>query len=242
MTKKKEKNQSTGDDIIAKSASWTFGEGTAKKFTSHVSKSVPFYEVGQELILEYSEFFVSPKDLIYDVGSSTGVLTAKLADKYIDKSVSVIGLDIEQQMIAQANKENRRKNINYVKSDLLNYKYKKTNLIVSYYTLQFTHPKVRQEILDKFYDSLNWGGALIVFEKVRAPDARFQDYSTQIYNEYKLKSGYNESNIINKQRSLKRVLEPFSTKANYDLMKRAGFKDIMTIQKYVCFEGFLAIK
>ena len=145
-------------------------------------------------------------------------------------------------MIAQANKENRRKNINYVKSDLLNYKYKKTNLIVSYYTLQFTHPKVRQEILDKFYDSLNWGGALIVFEKVRAPDARFQDYSTQIYNEYKLKSGYNESNIINKQRSLKRVLEPFSTKANYDLMKRAGFKDIMTIQKYVCFEGFLAIK
>ncbi len=242
MSKKRKKNQSTGDDIIAKSASWTFGKGTAKKFTSHVSKSVPFYEVGQELILEYSEFFVSPKDLIYDVGSSTGVLTAKLADKYIDKSVSVIGLDIEQQMIAQANKENRRKNIKYVKSDLLNYKYKKTNLIVSYYTLQFTHPKVRQEIFDKFYDSLNWGGALIVFEKVRAPDARFQDYSAQIYNEYKLKSGYNESNIINKQRSLKRVLEPFSTEANYDLMRRAGFKDIMTIQKYVCFEGFLAVK
>jgi len=27
-----------------------------------------------------------------------------------------------------------------------------------------------------------------------------------------------------------------------DLLKRAGFSDIMTIMKYVCFEGFLAIK
>ena len=89
---------------------------------------------------------------------------------------------------------------------------------------------------------MNWGGALLMFEKVRAPDARFQDYSVQIYNEYKLKSGYDEANIINKSRSLKRVLEPFSSEANYELMKRAGFKDIMTIQKYVCFEGFLAIK
>ena len=27
-----------------------------------------------------------------------------------------------------------------------------------------------------------------------------------------------------------------------DLMKRAGFVDIMTIYKWVCFEGWLAIK
>ena len=82
----------------------------------------------------------------------------------------------------------------------------------------------------------------MIFEKVRAPDARFQDYSVQIYNEYKLKVGYDESNIINKSRSLKRVLEPFSSEANYQMLQRAGFEDIMTVQKYVCFEGFLAIK
>jgi tRNA (cmo5U34)-methyltransferase len=26
------------------------------------------------------------------------------------------------------------------------------------------------------------------------------------------------------------------------MLKRAGFVDIVTVQKYVCFEGFLAIK
>ena len=42
--------------------------------------------------------------------------------------------------------------------------------------------------------------------------------------------------------SLKGVLEPFSSKANIDFLKRAGFKDIIIIFKYICFEGILAIK
>jgi tRNA (cmo5U34)-methyltransferase len=41
---------------------------------------------------------------------------------------------------------------------------------------------------------------------------------------------------------IKGVLEPFSTQGNLDLLGRAGFKDGTTIQKYLCFEGFLAIK
>ncbi len=45
-----------------------------------------------------------------------------------------------------------------------------------------------------------------------------------------------------KARSLKGVLEPFSSQGNLDLMRRAGFVDIMTVYKYICFEGFLAIK
>jgi tRNA (cmo5U34)-methyltransferase len=41
---------------------------------------------------------------------------------------------------------------------------------------------------------------------------------------------------------LKGVLEPFSTQGNTDLLRRAGFVDLMTVMKYVCFEGYLAIK
>ena len=48
--------------------------------------------------------------------------------------------------------------------------------------------------------------------------------------------------IYNKSLSLRSTLEPFSSNANKDFLKRAGFKDIMTIQKYCSFEGFLAIK
>ena len=75
-------------------------------------------------------------------------------------------------------------------------------------------------------------------EKVRGSDARFQDIMTQTYNEYKISQGFNPNEIIAKSRSLKGVLEPFSTNGNLQLLKRAGFKDIMTVFKYACFSGF----
>jgi tRNA (cmo5U34)-methyltransferase len=102
----------------------------------------------------------------------------------------------------------------------------KSSLIISYYSIQFVHPRFRQEVFDRIYESLEWGGAFVLFEKVRAPDARLQDMAAQIYQ----------------QRCLKGVLEPFSTQGNLDLMKRAGFVDVMSVMKWVCFEGFLAIK
>ena len=37
-------------------------------------------------------------------------------------------------------------------------------------------------------------------------------------------------------------MEPFSSDANLKMLKRAGFKDIITILKFLNFEGFLAIK
>jgi tRNA (cmo5U34)-methyltransferase len=92
------------------------------------------------------------------------------------------------------------------------------------------------------YEALNWGGAFFCFEKVRGPDARFQDIMSAVYTDYKLEQGYTEEEIVGKARSLKGVLEPFSTEGNLGLMERCGFVDVMTIFKYACFEGFLAIK
>jgi tRNA (cmo5U34)-methyltransferase len=84
--------------------------------------------------------------------------------------------------------------------------------------------------------------AFLLFEKVRASDARFQDICTGVYTDFKLENGFSEAEIINKSGSLKGTLEPFSTNGNLDMLRRAGFVDIMTVIKYVPFEGFLAIK
>ena len=81
-----------------------------------------------------------------------------------------------------------------------------------------------------------------MFEKVRGPDARFQDMSVAIYNDFKSKNGFSADEILNKTSSLMGVLEPFSTEGNLGLLRRAGFTDIMSVMKWVCFEGFLAIK
>lgn len=236
----------TGDNIIAENANWRFDGDTAKSFDEHVSKSVPLYKEGQTLVCNLSDYFIKDDSTIYELGCSTGELTLKLAEHNKNKkNAKFIGIDPVSEMIEIANNKKKSKgsiNINFFVDDALLYEYEESDLIVSYYTVQFIRPSDRQKLIDQVYKKLKWGGAFLLFEKVRAPDARFQDMMTGLYNEYKIEQGYNADEIVAKSRSLKGVLEPFSSQANIDMLKRAGFMDIMSVMKYVSFEGFLAIK
>ena len=147
------------------------------------------------------------------------------------KNVKFIAYDIEKGMVKEAKKRCKGlKNVSIKLMDILDIDFGKADLIVSYYTMQFIKPKNRQIVFNRIYEALNWGGGFILLEKVRAVDVRFQDMMTSLYTEYKLEKGYTTDEIIAKSQSLKGVLEPFSTHGNMDLLKRAGFVDIMTIQ------------
>lgn len=235
-----------GDGINADRGNWKFGGETTKSFDEHVSKSVPLYIEGHDLICDVSDFFVKNDSSVYEVGCSTGTLSLKLAEHNKLKSgAKFIGIDIEEDMIQVANEKKELTpdlNVSFHVEDILNMDMESADMIVCYYTVQFIKPAVRQMLIDKLYQNLNWGGALLLFEKVRGADARFQDILTALYTDYKLRLGYTPEDIVSKSLSLKGVLEPFSSQGNIDMLKRSGFSDINTVQKYLCFEGFLAIK
>jgi len=232
-----------GDSIKAENANWNFAGEVSKSFDKHVAKSVPLYHEGHDLIAKVSDFFLPDESLCYDLGCSTGQLISSLAERVGDRNVRFCGIDKEAGMNNEAMKKCKEfPNVELVKSNLLDVEFEPADLFISYYTMQFISPKVRQILFNRIYESLNWGGGFILFEKVRAPDARFQDMMATIYTDFKLNNKYTPDEIVSKTRSLKGVLEPFSTKGNLELMERAGFDDIMSIMKYVCFEGFLAIK
>lgn len=233
-----------GNNIKAERANWSFGGDTAKNFDDHVSKSVPLYNEGHKLVCELSDFFVKSDSVVYEIGCSTGALTTKLAEHSAHKpQARFIGIDVEAPMIEKAKERGKgNKQLEFVVDDIMQMELQPSDLIVAYYTVQFIRPSERQRLFDKLYNSLKWGGALVLFEKVRGPDGRFQDMLVRMYDDFKLSQGYSPEEIISKARSLKGVLEPFSTQGNLDLMKRAGFTDIITIMKYICFEGFVAIK
>ena len=235
----------SGDNIKTNISSWDFGGDTPIKFDEHISKSVPGYEFGQDIISNYSDFFVNltPK-LIYDIGCSTGSLISKIESRHPDKDLKFTGIDIVPEMIEVAKK---RKYLNPNKftfecKDILDMNFKKSSIITSYYTLQFILPSVRQQLVNKIYESLTWGGAFFVFEKTRGPDGRFQDMNTHVYNDYKINKGYSPTEIFSKSRSLAGVLEPFSDIGNIEMFERAGFKDIEYIFTNICFKGWICIK
>jgi len=235
-----------GDGLEIENAAWRFQGAVVDKFDEHVAKSVPFYNQGHELICSLSDYFVKDGSVCYDFGCSTGSLTHKLATHNQHRvGVHLVGIDSEEDMIALAQKKNAAAghvNTSYLVDDIVTTAMEPCDLVTSYYTIQFVRPSVRQDLIQKIYNNLNWGGAFLFFEKVRANDARFQDIMSGIYVDYKLDQGYSADEILGKSRSLKGVLEPFSTQGNVDMLKRAGFVDIISVFKYVCFEGFLAIK
>ena len=233
-----------GNGLNADRANWTFGGEVAQHFDDHVSKSVPLYNEGHQLVCELSDFFIKPDSTCYEIGCSTGALTLKLAaHNSIKPEARFVGVDIEPGMIEFARAQNQGDSrVSFVVDDIVQMELAPADLIVAYYTVQFIRPSERQRLIDKLYQSLRWGGGLLLFEKVRGADGRFQDIPARRYDDYKLSRGFSPDEIVSKARSLKGVLEPFSTQGNVDLLRRAGFTDIMTIMKYICFEGFVAIK
>ncbi len=230
--------------ITAERSAWSFGDGVAEAFSDHAERAIPCYRDGHELICYLSDFFVAPDSTVYDLGCSTGELLQRLAAHNKHKpGVRWIGLDREQAMIERARETCAGvENVELQHQDILTGELEGADMIIAYYTIQFLEERHRQAMFDRIHQALNWGGAFILFEKVGAPDARFQDMMSCLYREFKQRNGFSSDEILNKELSLKGVLKPFSTAGNLGLLNRAGFTDVMTVMKYVSFEGFLAIK
>ena len=236
--------KSSGDNIFKKNSDWSFKGNVYKNFEIHISKSIPMYEETHKIFIKLSDFFLQDDSKIIDIGCSTGKFLKEvyLRHQKNQKKIKYIGVDTVKEMIIFSKKNNKKNKINFFLKDASKFNMDGACIISSFYTMQFISPKKRQFLFNKIYKSLNWGGAFFLVEKVRAPDARFQDIMNQVYLEHKIEKGFSSNEIINKSRSLKSVMEPFSSKGNIDLLKRAGFKDILTVFKHTCFEGFLAIK
>jgi tRNA (cmo5U34)-methyltransferase len=232
-----------GDIIDADNARWRFAGDASTHYDGHVRRSVPFYAETHDLVLKLSDFFVHEGSLVYDLGCATGGLLDALAIRHADRGAHFVGIDREADMVRLARQRTaRHAGVDVVEGELADCALERCDLVVACFTLQFVQPRVRQAVFDRIYAALEWGGGFVLFEKVRAPDARFQDMMSTLYADYKLEQGYSGDEIVAKTRSLKGVLEPFSRAGNLGLLERAGFVDVMSVFKYVCFEGFLAIK
>lgn len=234
-----------GEGIAAANANWSFGGKTAAAFGDHVRRSVPLYDEGHRVVCDLSDFFVRSDSVVYELGVSIGELLGQLVERHgHHRSIRWVGIDIEKDMTDRARErlQGAPGMVSIETADIVLYEFEKTDLVVSYYCLQFVAPKFRQMVVNRIYEALEWGGAFIWFEKVRGCDARFQDIFGLLYTDFKLRNQYTPSEILAKSRSLKAVLEPFSSEGNLGLLKRAGFVDVNAVFRYLCFEGILAIK
>ena len=201
-TPKVKEARHVGESISAGNASWSFSGDVRLHFLMCKTVSASM-KPGVTSCLQGVTIFFKMDPFATNSGYRL-VRLLKMSDRFGDKKVRFIGIDQELSMVEQAKKEiGKRENVELLVDDINLHEYEPADLIISYYTVQFVPPKQRQKLINKIYESLNWGVGFYFFEKVRAGDARFQDMMTGLYTDFKIDQGYDNDEIIGKTRSLK---------------------------------------
>jgi len=230
-----------GDGITTMAGSWTFGGEVPAAFDSHVSRSVPAYADGQEMIADIAEQVVPHGGRIYDLGCSTGTLTALLAERLAPRRIELIGVDRERGMIERAEERCAHlPTVRFETASLQELTLEPADMVVSYYTLQFVPLRARAEIVARIHAALVPGGSFVLFEKVLASGARNQEMAIGAYSDWKRRQGFGDEEIAAKSRSIRGVLQPLSPAENEAMLLGAGFGEMMYVFRWVLFEGLIA--
>ena len=121
----------------------------------------------------------------------------------------------------------RARNLRYEVADARTYQgYDDLSLVLSVLTIQFIRPLDKLPLLQRIYDGMVEGGAMIIAEKTLAVSARLQDALAFPYYDYKLRQGFSEKDILDKERSLRGKMTLW-TEAELKLaLLQVGFREM----------------
>ena len=220
-----------------------FDEEVAAVFDDMLERSVPFYKESQKI----TEFFalknLKEDGVLYDLGCSTASLLINI-HRSLDVNAELIGLDNSEAMLAQAKRkcEAYGAKINVLNADILEYEYKKADVFISNYTLQFIRPLVREELIKKIASSLKKEGVFIFSEKVISHHSKLNKDLIECYYNFKKEQGYSEYEIMQKREALENVLVPYSEEENIKMALNCGFSHCEVVFRWANFATFIAIK
>ena len=222
---------------------WRFDEEVTKIFDEHVNQSVPLYQEFHHSITNMSVYFAQEYTSIVDIGTSTGTLLFDMQQINKNKrNLNFIGLDIEEAMIKECLvRYSDIDNMKFKLTNALDFDYTNTSVVTSMLALQFMSKRDRKILLKKVYEGLNEDGALFVVEKTKNDILDIHDIYNDLYYDFK-RNNLVDSEILDKNQSLRGVMKPISINENISNLKEAGFKKIDIFMKCLNFTGFIAVK
>ncbi len=220
-----------------------FDEAVASVFDDMLSRSVPFYDEVQKLIISLIIAEEAEGRKVLDLGSSTAKFLLDLSSK-MKTDMQLKGIDNSEAMLDRARQKCQAfgANINLEYGDMLEYTYEQEDIVVANYTLQFIRPIERLGLIKKIYEGLNDEGQFIFSEKVVFKEKKLDKQMIDIYYAYKKEQGYSDYEIAQKREALENVLIPFTIEENIRMCRDAGFGSVETVFQWANFVTFVAKK
>lgn len=224
------------------SKQFEFDGSVATVFDDMITRSVPYYEVSQNLSVELLSKLLKQNGVVYDLGCSTASMLLKLYG--LRKDLNLNGCDNAPKMLEIAKNKALAYGvkINFKECDILECELENCDAFILNYTLQFIRPIKRADFIKKLYDKLKDDGIFLFSEKLVFVDKKFTKNVIEIYENYKEKQGYSKFEIAQKREALENVLIPYTEEENREMLKSAGFKKVECIFRWANFAVFLAFK
>lgn len=223
---------------------WEFDQSVPDIFDDMLARSIPQYEVMRKAVTNIACNYLQPEGHLLDLGCSRGDQIARLISAY-GNGCNYHGIECSESMIiASQERFKNQKNVELYNIDLRKdwVDIKNCNVILSVLTLQFIPIEYRLQVLQRCYDSLSPGGAIILVEKVIGNSANLDSLMTENYYNLKHENGYSIYEIERKRLSLEGVLVPVTAKWNEELLCNCGFKFVDCFWRWFNFMGLVAVK
>lgn len=231
---------------VEQSSDFKFDASVANVFDDMVVRSVPFYLEFQRMITELAKDYAIPNSSLYDLGCSTGTTMLSL-NKVLDESVKFVGVDNSLEMLEMC-RENFKKEGFTRQHELLaidlnkTFEIKEASVVVLCLSLQFIRPVHRYKLLQSIYRQMNYGGCIILIEKILSENAEFNRQSIKYYYDFKRRNSYDDMEIAQKREALENVLIPYKLGENIEMLTEARFRSVETFFKWHNFAGIVGFK
>jgi len=150
---------------------------------------------------------------VYDIGCSTGNMTLALKDLINERNAKIIALDESDEM-CEAYKFNTKHCYEVQSCDAMQHQYQSFDVAILMLTTMF-FPVIGQEaFIERLYQKMNKGGAIIVVDKVCDEEGYFSTVMKRLTMYWKLKNGAKPEDILNKELSLSGIQRPIKMPLN----------------------------
>jgi tRNA (cmo5U34)-methyltransferase len=175
-----------------------------------------------------AERFVQPGTQVYDLGCSLGAATLSIRRNIQQDGCKIIAVDNSPAMVERCRRHidayKAPTPVEVIEGDIRHIEIKNASMVVLNFTLQFLEPDDRQLLLNKIYQGLNPGGALVLSEKFSFEDATVGELLFNMHHDFKRANGYSELEISQKRSMLENVMLTDSVEAHKARLHNAGFE------------------
>ncbi|MEX0622308.1 carboxy-S-adenosyl-L-methionine synthase CmoA [Saccharospirillum sp.] len=227
-------------------ADFRFDDTVARVFPDMIKRSVPGYSHIIGMIGILAEQYAQPNSRLYDLGSSLGAASLAMRHRVHAPGAVIVAVDNSEAMLQRSRdfleSEDLPTPVQTLCADITSLTLENASFVVLNFTLQFIPLEQRQATLQRIYDGMLPGAALVLSEKLRFPDPVQDQLLIQHHHDFKRANGYSDLEISQKRQAIERILLPETAEDHLQRLDAVGFSTATLWFQSFNFASFLAIK